>query len=172
MHIRKIDRHNEVELEFLSDMFYEAIHILENKPPKEELLDLPHIKKYSQNWGRKGDNAILAFTNENLPVGAAWFRLFTEDNKGYGYVDANTPELGIAVKKDARGKGVGKLLMKELFELALQDGFSSLSLSVDPLNKEAVQLYERLGFVQYGLNGTSVTMVYSLKEDKKMNKGE
>ncbi|WP_225989234.1 hypothetical protein [Peribacillus frigoritolerans] len=50
---------SEHDLDFLTDMMYEAIHIPENKPPKEELLNLPHIKKYSEGWGRKGDRAIM-----------------------------------------------------------------------------------------------------------------
>jgi len=32
--------------------------------------------------------------------------LFNEFNKGYGYVDSNTPEIGIAVAEEVRGTGV------------------------------------------------------------------
>lgn len=149
------------DLDFLTDMMYESIHIPENKPPKEELLYSPHIKKYSEGWGRKGDRAIIAF-EDNFPVGAAWFRLFTENQKGYGYVDDMTPELGIAVINKARGKGIGKMLMKKLFETASRDGYTSLSLSVDPKNTQAVQLYKNLGFEQCGSSGTSWTMTNNL----------
>jgi ribosomal protein S18 acetylase RimI-like enzyme len=97
------------------------------------------------------------------PVGAAWYRLFKENQKGYGYVDDNTPELGIAVIDAKRGKGIGTLLMKKLFEQALKDGYTSVSLSVDPNNMKAVQLYKKLGFKQYGSSGTSWTMVYNIK---------
>ncbi|TKH08976.1 N-acetyltransferase, partial [Peribacillus simplex] len=95
IHVKSLEQ-SEHDLDFLTDMMYEAIHILENKPPKEKLLNLPHIKKYSEGWGRKGDRAIIAF-EDSLPVGAAWYRLFAENQKGYGYVDDKTPELGIAV---------------------------------------------------------------------------
>jgi len=30
--------------------------------------------------------------------------LFDENNKGYGFIDCITPEIGIAVSKDAKGK--------------------------------------------------------------------
>ncbi|WP_449536313.1 N-acetyltransferase family protein [Ferdinandcohnia sp. Marseille-Q9671] len=153
---------NEDELsDFLTDMMYESIHILENKPPKEELLNVPHLKKYSEGWGIKGDRALIAF-EDHFPVGAAWYRLYTEDQKGYGYVDEKTPELGIAVMKKGRGKGIGTLLMKKLIETASNDGFSSISLSVDPNNTRAVQLYKKLGFEQCGQSGTSWTMIYNI----------
>jgi GNAT superfamily N-acetyltransferase len=147
--------------DFLMDMMYESIHIPENKPSKEELLNLPHLKKYSEGWGRKGDRAIIAF-EDHFPVGAAWYRLYTEDQKGYGYVDDKTPELGIAVMKKVRGKGIGNLLMENLIETASKDGFTSLSLSVDPKNNQAVQLYKKLGFEQCGISGTSWIMKFHI----------
>lgn len=152
---------SEHELDFLTDMMYEAFHIPENKPPIEELLNLPHIKKYCEGWGRKGDRAIIA-VEDHLPVGAAWYRLFTENQKGYGYVDDKTPELGIAVINKVRGKGVGNLLMEKLFETASRDGYSSLSLSVDPKNTQALQLYKKLGFEHCGSSGSSWTMIYKI----------
>ncbi|WP_449622301.1 N-acetyltransferase family protein [Robertmurraya sp. Marseille-Q9965] len=148
-------------LDFLTDMMYESIHIPENKPTKEELLNLPHLKKYSEGWGRTGDRAIIAF-EANVPVGAAWYRLFKEEQKSYGYVDDNTPELGIAVINKARGKGIGHILMEKLFETAARDGYKSLSLSVDPKNKQAVELYKKLKFEHWGSSGTSWTMIYKI----------
>ncbi|WP_096188972.1 GNAT family N-acetyltransferase [Evansella halocellulosilytica] len=156
---RILDKHSERDLQFLLVMLYESIHIPENKPAKEKLLNSPSIKKYSDGWGRQGDRAVIALSEDNMLVGAAWYRLFTENQKGYGYVDSNTPEIGIAVKDDVRGNGIGTLLLKKLFETALEDGYTSLSLSVDPNNTEAVQLYRKLGFKQCGTSGTSWTMV-------------
>jgi GNAT superfamily N-acetyltransferase len=81
------------------------------------------LKNIMKDGGRKGDRALIAFNKDNQPVGAAWYRLFKENQKGYGYVDDNTPELGIAVIDAERGKGIGTLLIKKLFEQALKDGF-------------------------------------------------
>lgn len=160
IHIRSLEQ-SENDLDFLTDMMYESFHIPENKLPKEELLNLPHIKKYNEDWGRKGDRAIIAF-EDHVPVGAAWYRLFTENQKGYGYIDDKTPELGIAVINKARGKGIGNLLMEKIIETASRDGYTSLSLSVDPKNNQAVQLYKKLGFEQCGSSGTSWTMIYNI----------
>ncbi|MEX3625570.1 N-acetyltransferase family protein [Viridibacillus arvi] len=150
----------ENEYEFLLDMLYESIHIPENKPTREELLNLPHIRKYHENWGREGDQALIAIDEENQKVGAVWYRLFEENNQGYGYVDDNTPELGIAVVEKGRGKGIGTLLMNKIMQLAMTDGYESISLSVDPDNRNAVHIYNKLCFQEYGISGTSITMVY------------
>ncbi|WP_026694132.1 GNAT family N-acetyltransferase [Peribacillus kribbensis] len=155
--IRSLERS---EIDFLFDMIYESIHIPEDKPPKEVLLNSPHLKKYSEDWGRDGDRALVAVRNEQ-PIGAVWYRLFTEENKGYGYVDDHTPELGISVIKEARGTGAGKALMRAIVEQAGADGYDALSLSVDPVNTEAVNLYKQLGFYPCGSSGTSITMIYT-----------
>ncbi|MER2171164.1 MAG: GNAT family N-acetyltransferase [Psychrobacillus psychrodurans] len=148
------------ELEFMKDMLYESIYIPENVKNKEELLNSPSIKKYYEEWGRKGDTALIAIDENNQAVGAVWYRLFDESNKGYGYVDNRTPELGIAVTKDARKLGIGTLLMKQIMKQALDDGYKSLSLSVDPENTSAVYIYRQLGFIDYNVSGTSITMIY------------
>lgn len=152
--IRKMD---ENDYDFFTDMHYESIHILENKPPKQELLNEPNLKKYHEDWGRPGDRALIALMDDT-PVGAGWYRLFDESNRGYGFVDRETPELGMAIVSAYRGQGVGGKLMHELIQQARIDGFASLSLSVDPSNEAAVHMYEKLGFVFCGVSGTSWTM--------------
>jgi ribosomal protein S18 acetylase RimI-like enzyme len=153
---------SEQDMDFFMEMRYEAIYMPEGKPPKEELLCLPHIKKYSDGWGRKGDRAFIAFTPHQKRVGAVWYRLFSAENKGYGYVDDETPELGIAIVPEYRKQGIGTLLLEKIIEQAKLDGYKALSLSVDPRNEAAVQLYRKLGFEQCGTSGTSWTMKRSL----------
>ena len=154
----------ENEFDFLTDMFYESIYIPENKPDKEDLINSSHFKKYHEGWGRNGDTALIALNTNNQAVGAVWYRLFNEFNKGYGYVDSNTPELGIAVTEEVRGMGVGTLLMKKIIHQAICEGYKSISLSVDPKNSNAVHIYKKLGFEDYGVSGTSITMVYRVNE--------
>ncbi|SFS68511.1 GNAT family N-acetyltransferase [Paenibacillus sp. BC26] len=150
------------DFDFLMDMHYESIHIPEGKPPKQELLNAPAIKKYSEGWGRRGDRALIAWDDDTKAVGAVWFRLFDETDKGYGFVDCDTPELGIAVLPDVRGQGMGNRLMNEIMLLAKLDGYKSLSLSVDPDNQAAVRMYKKLGFAYWGMCGTSWTMQVTL----------
>ena len=48
----------ETDLDFLWDMLYEMVFIPENKPPKEEILSIPDIRKCLEGWGRKGDQGL------------------------------------------------------------------------------------------------------------------
>lgn len=153
---------NEKEFEFFLDMLYESIHIPENKPLKEVLLNSPHIRKYHEGWGRKGDKVLIAFDADNKTVGAVWYRLFDENNKGYGYIACNTPEIGIAVSKDIRGRGLGTLLMRKVIQQAKDEGYNTFSLSVDLENSSAINIYKKLGFKDYEVAGTSKTMIYTL----------
>jgi GNAT superfamily N-acetyltransferase len=122
-------------------------------PPLEDALALPEIGRYIDGWGRPFDLGVVA----DGDVGAAWIRLFTNDDHGYGFVGPHVPELTIGVSPAARGRGVGTALLAELLARAQAAGHPSISLSVEPDNP-AVHLYERSGFVRVGHAGTSWTM--------------
>jgi ribosomal protein S18 acetylase RimI-like enzyme len=154
VNVRPLEYH---EYDFFMDMQYDSIYILQGKPPKPELLNAPNMKKYIEGWGRKGDKALVAL-NDIKPVGAVWYRLFDETNKGYGFVDSETPELGMAILPEYRKQGIGRILINEIIKQARLDGFKSISLSVDPDNIAAVRLYQSFEFVYCGRSGTSWTM--------------
>jgi ribosomal protein S18 acetylase RimI-like enzyme len=119
------------------------------------------VALYVKAWGRRGDTAVIAIDN-GFPVGAAWYRLFTARQPGYGFVDERTPELAIAVVPNARGRGVGSALLDSLLGRARADGHDSVSLAVDRQNAGAIALYERHGFEKTAETGDSVTMVAAL----------
>ena len=120
--------------------------------------------RYVKGWGRRGDAAVIALEN-GFPVGAAWYRLFTEREPGYGFVDEQTPELAIAVVPGARGKGFGDELLGALCRRARLDGRPALSLSVDPANP-SLHLYEKHGFVKVAeTDDGSWTMVSHLRSE-------
>jgi GNAT superfamily N-acetyltransferase len=95
------------------------------------------------------------------PGGAAWWRFFSEQDRGYGFVDEATPEVSIAVVAEARSHGFGTRLLEALIEDARRGGLPALSLSVESDNP-AVAMYQRLGFVTVGRVDDSVTMVLRL----------
>ncbi|WP_152657911.1 GNAT family N-acetyltransferase [Oceanobacillus sp. CFH 90083] len=158
--IRKIVD-DQKDLDFLTDMLYESIYIPSDKPPKEKLLHAAHLRKYHQHWGRTGDTALIAVNPQNQAVGAVWYRLFSEREKGYGFVSPDIPELGIAIVESERGKGLGKQLLIEIIKEANKAGYIGLSLSVDLKNIGAISLYHQLGFEDVETAGTSKTMLYS-----------
>ena len=150
------------DLPFLEQMLFEAFFWNSNqaRPELQEFMQHPEFRKLLADWGRAGDKAVIAEENET-PIGAAWYRLWTEENHSYGFVDEETPELGMAVHASHRSKGAGRALLRALIAAARNGGIRALSLSVDPANF-ARQLYESEGFAKVGESGTSWTMRLNL----------
>jgi ribosomal protein S18 acetylase RimI-like enzyme len=59
-------------------------------------------------------------------------------------------ELGMAVAREWRGRGVGSALMASAIEWAREQGLHKLSLSVWPHNTAAISLYRKYGFTEEG----------------------
>jgi ribosomal protein S18 acetylase RimI-like enzyme len=116
----------------------------------------PPVRRYVERWGRPGDTALIAIQDFQR-VGAAWYRLFTSEDPGYGFVDEQTPELSIAIVPSRRGSGLGSELLDALLERARADGYHAISLSVEQ-GSPAIGLYERHGFCQVGEDDGGVTM--------------
>lgn len=149
---------------FLWSMLFEAAYSREQgKTSPDELRDIPELAHYVENWGSVGDLGVVA-EKDGVLLGAAWLRLFTGDNAGYGYVDGETPELAIGVTPETRGTGVGTALLDSLL-FAAKEYYKAVSLSVREDNP-ARRLYARIGFIEVPASAhanpagsTSVTMV-------------
>jgi ribosomal protein S18 acetylase RimI-like enzyme len=143
--------------EFLEAMLFEAFfwNPAFERPALSAFRSNSEFAKLLSGWGRPGDWAAIA-EDDHGRIGAAWFRLWTTDRHSYGFVDADTPELGLAVSKDHRRRGVGRALLGALIDHARADGYPALSLSVDPANPSR-GLYESVGFLRVGAAGTSWT---------------
>jgi len=127
---------------------------------RQVTLEHPEVARYHREWGRRGDGGVIASVNGNV-VGVAFFRLFTADDHGHGFVDDKTPEIAIAVHPDWRGRGLGTRLMHELVTVARTAKFTQLSLSVDADNP-ARRLYERLGYRELTVDDSGVRMLYAI----------
>ena len=145
------------DVPFLRDMlrhaFYWRTPVGDEEPP---------LTRYVNGWGRPGDRSLIVF-DEFVPVGAAWYRLFTQEDAGFGFVDEQTPELAIAVVPSRRGRGYGHELLSGLLDCARKDGFGAISLSVAKDNP-ARHLYERYGFQQVREDDGAVVMRAPLSE--------
>jgi GNAT superfamily N-acetyltransferase len=139
-----------------------SIYVAPGAPPlPRDIVDRPAIARYVDAWGRHGDDGLVAVDHgSGDDVGAAWLRLWTPPEVGYGFVDAETPELGVAVREPHRGRGIGTALVRALLARAAR-AHAKVSLSVSTDNP-AVRLYERLGFAVVARAGSSLTMCVRL----------
>lgn len=146
--------------EFLFEMLYQSIFVAPtSSPPDRNIINVPEIRKYVENWGKEGDFGYIAIDNiSGKKIGAIWLRYFDAKNKGYGYISDNIPEIGISVDRSKRDHGVGSKLINTLLTYT-KNKIDTISLSVDPANP-VVKLYERFGFRKCGTAGTSIIMRY------------
>jgi ribosomal protein S18 acetylase RimI-like enzyme len=143
---------------FLATMLGEAAVWRPDKPTPtaEQVMADPRYALYLRGWPRQGDYGLVA--EQDGPLGAAWYRTYTEANHGYGFVAEDVPELSIAVIVSRRHEGIGRRLLVELIEAGAAQGHRALSLSVAE-NNPARGLYESSGFVLVERHGHSCTMV-------------
>jgi ribosomal protein S18 acetylase RimI-like enzyme len=130
---------------FLWEMLYQSLPVEGKEPYPRDVVKRPNIARYVKDWGREGDLSFVAIhARSNQPIGAVWCRLSKGDDKGFAYIDDQTPELGIALLPEYRGQGIGTALLQHLLEAA-KHSYPAIALSVSP-NNPARCLYERLGF--------------------------
>lgn len=151
------------DVPFWWEMLLEATYPLPGweRSSLPELQEDPHNSIYLAGWGREGDRALIAEIDDQR-FGAAWFRLFGDDQPPYGFIDNHTPQLAIAVHADHRGTGIGTMLLTALIAEARCAGFGALSLSVAVPNT-ALRLYERLDFECVSLDASSRTILLDLR---------
>ncbi|MGH9047991.1 MAG: GNAT family N-acetyltransferase, partial [Acidimicrobiales bacterium] len=125
-------------------------------PSGDQVLADPRYAMYLAGWPMPGDYGLIA--EQDGPVGAAWYRSFTEVTHGIGFVAEDVPELAIAVIASRRHEGIGRRLLVDLIEAGVAQGYPSLSLSVAEANP-ARGLYRSVGFDHVERHGSSWTMI-------------
>lgn len=130
-------------LEMINSLVDEKAYITVQKK-----MTLQEEKKYFKN--------MLKEIGEKTRV-----QLFIDiDGKVYGnaevtLIDNNVRkhigELGISLKKEARGKGLGEKLIRKIIEKAAKDlKVKIITLHVFTCNKVATNLYKKVGFKKFG----------------------
>lgn len=120
----------------------------------------PEISHYFTDFP-SGRDFGLAYHDEGDVKAVAWLVFLPASNPGYGFVDADTPELCITTFVGNRGHGIGSTLLSELVSQARIRGVQGISLSVEDGNRSR-RLYERAGFEAVGRNEGSDTMLLAL----------
>jgi ribosomal protein S18 acetylase RimI-like enzyme len=95
------------------------------------------VEERAKSWDL--DGMLVAVAGEEV-VGS----LHVDRSKhGFG-------EIGMAIARDWRGRGVGSQLLAVAIDRAREQGLHKLSLSVWPHNAAAIALYRKFGFVEEG----------------------
>jgi ribosomal protein S18 acetylase RimI-like enzyme len=157
LRMRPLQREDQAQL-------WEWLHIALWDPPPaslrpREVLDHPSVRIYAEDWGKPGDVGVVAQV-DGVDAGACWMRLLPE-GAGLAYVDARTPQLGIALSPRFQRRGFGEPLMRAALSAARDHGYGQVSLTVHPENP-AIALYERCGFRKRELRNTYHLMTVSL----------
>ncbi len=107
----------------------------------------PDFRRYTRLVFERGDFGFVGARADER-IGAAWAQFLPADDRGYGFLDESTPEVGLWVRDDWRGRGVGRLLLRQLQQEARDRGIARLSLSVEAGNHHARHLYASEKFTQ------------------------
>ena len=159
--IRKLDIS---EASLLKEFTYMAIYVPHGvKMPPKSIVEQPALKIYYQDFGtEKGDICLVAETDNKI-VGAVWTRIVND----FAHIDDDTPSLAIAVAKEYRGKGIGTCLLNDVLTVLQDEGFLSVSLSVQNENY-AVKMYQRAGFDVVQDNGKELVMIHILQAKEEL----
>jgi ribosomal protein S18 acetylase RimI-like enzyme len=131
-------------------------------PTLEDVLQDERLARYIVDWQRPGDSGLVAEA-DGQPIGAAWYRRFSRNEPGYGFISDDIPEVSIAVVPGMRGRGIGRTLLIRLIEQARAEGLPALSLSVSVDNPVAMHLYASLGFRTVAGDADHPTMLIQLR---------
>jgi ribosomal protein S18 acetylase RimI-like enzyme len=143
--------------DFLWEMLYHSLYVPSGSPPFDRsILDYRAIARYVKDWGREHDAGFVAEDGNGQLLGSVWLRLLVGEERGYGYINDQTPEIGIAVLPEYRGQGIGTMLLSGLID-SVEGEYEGISLSVATENP-ARRLYERLGFAVVNQQENSVVL--------------
>ncbi|MDY8107851.1 GNAT family N-acetyltransferase [Fulvimarina sp. 2208YS6-2-32] len=111
-----------------------------------------HAEAFSQAWSGDELGSLLA---QSTTFGFAARRVGAPGQPPLGFVLARLVEgeaeiLTIAVSTEARGRGVGRLLMDTVLAHLYAERADVIHLEVDEVNTAARALYRRLGFEEVG----------------------
>jgi len=120
------------------------------------------------------NNALLFFDKNGDEPNAIRFLSSVTDENGKeimtGYVfawdmDTGVPTLGIAVRDEYKGKGLGRLLIQHLLNYLKENNYGGVMLTTSFANVRGQSLYTRMGFEHIGTH-VSGEMLFILKFKK------
>ena len=130
------------EIPLLKDFLYEAIFIPEGAAaPPRDILDDESLQVYIRDFGKSPDDYCLVAEVDGKIAGAIWSRIMND----YGHIADDIPSIAISLYKEYRNQGIGTDLLKQMISLLKNEGYKSVSLSVQKANY-AMKMYQKAGF--------------------------
>lgn len=110
-----------------------------------------HTEKVERSVGEEADRIRRFDREQTLSLVATIDKRLvgiSDVQKGRLSKNAHTGTLGIAIRKEARGLGLGKAMLEDDIRWARSVGIRKLSLTVFATNQSAIALYRQLGFAE------------------------
>jgi len=76
------------EAGILREMLFLAVFVPPGQAPvSRDILNLPQLKIYYENWGSSPADQAVAALCEGKIIGLVWGRVYSGDIKGFGFID-------------------------------------------------------------------------------------
>jgi len=115
--------------------------------PEENTFTAEQEAEFLQNIADSGNEIELLAIIDGKVVGSAGITAL-----GTKYKIKHRADFGISVLREYWGMGIGRALTLASIECARNSGYTQVELTVAAENKNAVALYESVGYVEYGRN--------------------
>ncbi|WP_409274121.1 arsinothricin resistance N-acetyltransferase ArsN1 family A [Neobacillus sp. SCS-31] len=106
--------------------------------------DLEYMSKWYLTRDRR--YAVLVAKDECGIVGWASLNPYSHRSAYRSVAD-----LSVYIRRDLRGKGIGKRLLEEIDKVALENGFHKIVLFTFPFNQAGQKLYRNMGYREVGV---------------------
>jgi phosphinothricin acetyltransferase len=109
----------------------------------------PQTLEVQQQWFEKKEQSnfpVIVAVQNDVVVGFGSYGTFRE-KIGYQF----TVEHSVYVSDEQIGKGIGKLLLTELINLAKKDGVHTMIGAIDATNDGSIAFHRKFGFTECGI---------------------
>lgn len=107
------------------------------------------LRRHRRRRGQPRDGVLLIATRSRRPVGRVYLRFADADEAAIRNTYPQIPLLQhLEVVESCRNQGIGTRLIKAAERALRRRGYRLVVLGVHPENKDAIRLYERLGYQQ------------------------
>lgn len=135
-----LDAHGAAILDILNEAIVNSTALYDYTPRPPESMQGWFAAKQARRFP-----VIGAVDEQGVLLGFASYGTFRE-RPAYKY----SVEHSVYVRRDARGRGIGRTLMVRLIEVARAQGYHLLVGGIDASNEASIALHQALGFVHAG----------------------